>query len=57
MGIQSFISGILVRRLMEARPWDINFQPVSLRCFPPEGGDFPPVPGGPRQERTECVLA
>ena len=57
MGIQSFISWFLVRRLMEARPWDINFQPVSLRRFPPEGGDFPSVPGGPRQGRAECVLA
>ena len=37
MGIQSFISWFLVRRLMEERPWDINFQPVSLRRFPPEG--------------------
>ena len=37
MGIQSFISWFLVRRLMEERPWDINFQPVSLWRFPPEG--------------------
>lgn len=37
MGIQSFISWFLVRRLMEERLWDINFQPVSLRRFPPEG--------------------
>lgn len=37
MGIQSFISWFLVRRLMEERLWDINFQPGSLRRFPPEG--------------------
>ena len=48
MGIQSFISWFLVRRLMEERLWDINFQPVNLRRFPPEGRRFPACSGRTR---------